>query len=70
MGYPHEVYGEDIYAFVILKDGANDLEESVIGDLQQLVRKHIGAFAVPQSILVGKELTSKKRPFVIKFCIN
>ena len=42
----------DIYAFVVLKDGVMDNEEGVVSDIQQLVRKHIGGFAVPQSILV------------------
>lgn len=43
----------DIYAFVILKDGVKDSEEDIIKDLQQLVKKHIGGFAVPQLMLVN-----------------
>ena len=42
-----------IYAFVILKDGVVDNEDDVIANLQQLIRKHIGGFAVPQHFLVS-----------------
>lgn len=42
----------DIYAFVVLKDGVVDPDTEVAEDLRQLVRKHIGGFAVPQAILV------------------
>lgn len=43
----------DIFAFIVLKDGVSDSEEGVVTDIQQLVRKHIGGFAVPQLVLVS-----------------
>ncbi len=45
----------DIYAFIVLKDGVSDNEEGVVSDVQQLVKKHIGSFAVPQTVLVKRE---------------
>ena len=43
----------DIYAFVVLKDGVTDGAEAIEDSLQQLIRKHIGGFAVPQRLLVS-----------------
>jgi hypothetical protein len=42
----------DIYSFVVLKDGVTDSDDALITDVKQLVRKHIGGFAVPEIILV------------------
>ena len=41
-----------VYAFVMLKDGVTDSELEVTKALQQLVRTHIGGFAVPEAFLV------------------
>ena len=43
----------DIYAFIVLKDGVKDSEEGVSSDIRKLVRKHIGGFAVPETVLVN-----------------
>jgi len=52
VGYPHELYGEGVYTFVILKNGVKVVEEEVITGLKELVKKKIAAFAVPNNFLV------------------
>ena len=49
VGYPHEIKGQGIYAYVTLMQGmtgSEDLKEELV----QLVRKEIGAFAKPDII--------------------
>jgi acetyl-CoA synthetase len=49
VGYPHEVKGDGIYAYVVLKEGykeSTDLEESLISH----VRRVIGPIAKPDKI--------------------
>ena len=41
-----------IYAYVILKDGVTDDEDSIKQDLKKLIKTQIGSFAVPNEILV------------------
>lgn len=55
IGFPHEIKGEGIFAYVILKDGyeAND---ELVGELRNEVRHHIGAFATPDHILIAPGL--------------
>ena len=49
IGKPHEVKGESIKAFVILKQGIQPTEE-LKTELKQLVRKEIGPIATPDEI--------------------
>ncbi|QJA05944.1 acetate--CoA ligase [Thermosulfurimonas marina] len=49
IGVPHEVKGETIYAFVILREGYQPSEE-LANDLRQHVRKLIGPIATPEFI--------------------
>ena len=51
VGYPHDVKGEGIYAYVTLKEGVT-LAPEKIDDLKQWVRSTIGAIAVPDFIHV------------------
>lgn len=49
VGYPHEIKGEGIYAFVVLNagiHGSNDLRKALMGH----VRKEIGPIATPDKI--------------------
>ncbi|EFJ26782.1 hypothetical protein SELMODRAFT_441669 [Selaginella moellendorffii] len=46
VGFPHEVKGEGIYAYIIQMDGHTDRGE-LIKALKVLARKEIGGFAVP-----------------------
>ncbi len=49
VGYPHEIKGQGIYAYVTLMAGVNPGEEIRL-ELIQLVRKEIGAIASPDVI--------------------
>lgn len=51
VGYPHPIKGEGIFAYVILKDGY-EADEELAGELRNEVRRHIGAFATPDQILI------------------
>ena len=57
VGYPHDVKGESVYAYIILKqDAIDDLDKNVttqdllVKELKQLVKTQIAAFAVPGNI--------------------
>jgi acetyl-CoA synthetase len=55
IGYPHPIKGEGVFAFVVMNDGyENDAE--VIGELRNEVRRHIGAFATPDMIMLAPGL--------------
>lgn len=63
VGYPHQVKGESVCAFVVLKDaadkavkeGSRDLD-ALLQELRLSVRKSIAAFAVPDQIQICPEL--------------
>eukprot|EP00127_Corallochytrium_limacisporum_P002178 Clim_evm72s108 gene=Clim_evmTU72s108 len=46
VGFPHDVKGEGIYAYVILSDG-HDGSSELEQELKQVIRKDIGPFATP-----------------------
>src|SRR5947207_314410 len=49
VGMPHDIKGQGIYAYVILRAGFES-SEGLRKDLGQQVRSEIGAFAVPDRI--------------------
>ena len=49
VGYPHDIKGQGIYAYVTLMDGV-DYDDALKGDLQTWVRKEIGPIAKPDLI--------------------
>lgn len=51
VGFPHEVKGEGVYAFVTLKEGFSHQLQEVESDLKKLVKVKISGFAVPEVIL-------------------
>jgi len=55
VGFPHEIKGEGIYAYVILKNGVV-AEEGIVQRLSGLVRKNIGPIATPDAIHVVSDL--------------
>ena len=55
IGYPHEVKGEGIFAYVILNDN-HEITADLVGELKHEVRQHIGAFAVPDFIMISPGL--------------
>jgi len=49
VGYPHEIKGQGIYAYVTLKTG-KEYTDALKKELAVHVRKEIGAFAAPDII--------------------
>ena len=49
VGYPHDIKGQGIYAYVTLKTG-EPYRDDLKSELIQHVRKEIGAFAAPDVI--------------------
>jgi acetyl-CoA synthetase len=49
VGYPHEIKGQGIYAYVTLKAGFAPTE-ALLAELKQTVRREIGAIAIPDVI--------------------
>merc|ERR1711872_86925 len=48
VGFPHEVKGEGVYAYIILKEGYEGQEAATEKALKQLVKGKISGFAVPE----------------------
>lgn len=46
IGVPHELYGEEVAAFVILKDGAGATEQEIL----EHCRAHLADFKCPKSV--------------------
>lgn len=51
VGFPHEVKGQGIFAYVVLKE-AYEVDESLLGELKNEVRHHIGPIATPDEIVI------------------
>jgi acetyl-CoA synthetase len=49
VGYPHDIKGQGIYAYVTLKAG-HEPSDRLLGELRQTVRQQIGAIATPDVI--------------------
>jgi len=56
VGYPHDIKGQGIYAFVILKSGAAGDEEAIKKELAAHVRKEISPIATPDLIQIVPNL--------------
>ena len=56
VGFPHDVKGEGVYAYVILKESGDNLTEAqnsqLINELRQSVKKNISGFAVPEKLQI------------------
>ncbi len=55
VGFPHDIRGEGIFAYVILREGYESNGE-LIGELKNEVRHHIGPIATPDYILIAPGL--------------
>jgi acetyl-CoA synthetase len=55
VGYPHEIKGQGIFAYVLLKAGFSESPE-LLAALRNEVRHHIGPIATPDVILVAPGL--------------
>jgi acetyl-CoA synthetase len=49
VGYPHDIKGQGIYAYVTLMEGV-DPTDDLLAELRQWVRKEIGPIATPDFI--------------------
>ena len=53
VGFPHEIKGTGIHAFVVLNEGFSELERrDLIGALKQQVRQVIGPIATPDRVQI------------------
>jgi len=50
VGFPHEIKGQGIFGFVIVKDKSKDID--YFNNIREMVTKHIGPIAKPDKILV------------------
>jgi acetyl-CoA synthetase len=55
VGYPHDIKGQALYAYVTLKDGVQSSDE-LKKEIVQHVRKEIGAIAQPDKIQFAEGL--------------
>ena len=54
VGFPHEVKGEGVYAYIVLKESGGKLDNeqvnTLISQLRQSVKTNISGFAVPEKL--------------------
>ena len=56
VGFPHDIKGEGVYAYVILKDRADGAaapladEDAMVAEMRALVKRKISGFAVPDYV--------------------
>ncbi|KAJ8321195.1 hypothetical protein KUTeg_001253 [Tegillarca granosa] len=60
VGFPHDIKGEGIYAYVVLKDGVTRSEEELSKELLSSVKTKISAFAQPETIMELKIMSPLK----------
>jgi len=51
VGYPHDIKGQGIFAYCILRMGYDESED-LVQELRNEVRKHIGGFAIPDLLII------------------
>uniref|UniRef100_A0A8D0HDN9 Acetyl-coenzyme A synthetase n=1 Tax=Sphenodon punctatus TaxID=8508 RepID=A0A8D0HDN9_SPHPU len=56
IGYPHEIKGEGVYVFVVLKKGSNLAQESLVSELRELISEKIAKYAAPEYVQVTRRL--------------
>jgi acetyl-CoA synthetase len=56
VGFPHEIKGEGVYAYIVVKESAakmtNEEKVKLAADLRATVKRKISGFAVPDQIQV------------------
>ena len=55
VGFPHEIKGQGIFAYVVLSEGWDD-DAELVGELRGEVRHRIGPIATPEHIIVARGL--------------
>uniref|UniRef100_A0A2C9JEW1 Acetyl-coenzyme A synthetase n=2 Tax=Biomphalaria glabrata TaxID=6526 RepID=A0A2C9JEW1_BIOGL len=56
VGFPHDIKGEGIYAYVVLKDGRTLTKKELEKQLKALIKSKIGGLALPEIILFTPSL--------------
>lgn len=56
VAYPHELYGDGIYAYICLKQDVSVDEKTLINELKSLIKSKIAAHAVPHKFLITPHL--------------
>jgi len=56
VGFPHDVKGSGLFCYVILKDGFGEGDDELRKELKACVRKEVGPFAMPDSIIFTSAL--------------
>jgi len=56
VGYPHEIKGEGVYAYITLKESVEQTHEEIKTEVRGMVKKGIGSFAVPEMIQISPGL--------------
>ena len=51
VGYPHDIKGQGIFAYVILNEGWSE-DAELLGELKNEARHHIGPFATPDVVMI------------------
>ena len=56
VGYPHDIKGEGVYAYVTLKEGVTQSPDEIVAELRAMVKQSIGGFAVPELVQIAPGL--------------
>jgi len=52
VGIPHDIKGQSIYAYIVLKDFREDTSKHIISEAKDAVKKNIASYAVPEFVQV------------------
>lgn len=66
VGYPHDVKGEAVFAFIVLKEELQSTQEEILADLRKLVRSKIAGYAIPEVFLVVRGLPKTRSGKVMR----
>ncbi|KAK2712316.1 hypothetical protein QYM36_011114, partial [Artemia franciscana] len=66
VGYPHEVKGEGIYSFVVLKENANFEADLVASELKSIVRKKLTGYAAPDIVQICPALPKTRSGKILR----
>ncbi|XP_064623292.1 acetyl-coenzyme A synthetase 2-like, mitochondrial [Lineus longissimus] len=56
VGFPHEIKGEGVYAFVTLMEDVTEPRDEILKELKDLVKRKIASYAVPEMIQITSGL--------------
>lgn len=69
VGYPHDVKGEAVFAFIVLKEDFHSTQEEIMADLRKLVRSKIAGYAIPEVFLVRRTLVYTLRNLFAEYSV-